>query len=96
MVTLGGWKILGPLKHSLLQSPEMRSQSLNPPFLCKPLGKALPPHVRLVEEGGTALLAVPLLPREVMVSAEPKGSGSDDDSQGCHHDATQQFPVLGV
>ena len=50
MVTVDGWKSLGPLKHSLLQSPELLRQSPNPPFLCKPVGKVLPPHFRVAEE----------------------------------------------
>lgn len=50
MVTVAGWKSLGPLKHSFLQSPELVLEPPNLPFLCKTVGKALPPRFGLAEE----------------------------------------------
>lgn len=77
MVTVNGWKSPGPSKHSLLQSPELLPQSPKPPLPYKPMCKVFPSHFELAEE---VLLAIHLLPWEVMVCAEPKGRGSDGDS----------------
>lgn len=71
--------------------PWIDSTVLNPPFPCKSGGEwSTPSPCRVGWGSRRGLLAVPLLPQEVTeVCAEPNGSCSDDDSLGCHRDATR-------
>lgn len=93
---MGGWKNLPPLKHSLLQSPELLAQSLNLPFLWKPMVKELPPHFRLAEKRQSFAGSPSVTSRGhslCQTQRQRLGWWLTGVSPWCH---MIEFPVLGV